>query len=97
MATFHPKVTAGALSGALVSMIVAECARRGLTIDGTEASSLTVIVSFLVGYFVPSDETEMTSGSVSVTRTLPDGGAVRVQSDTATSTDKPSDDTSVHS
>ena len=31
----HPKVTAGALAGALTVIITAEAARRGFTIDGT--------------------------------------------------------------
>jgi hypothetical protein len=37
-------------------MIVSECSRRGWTVDGNEASSLTVIIMFVAGYFMPSDD-----------------------------------------
>ena len=52
----HPKITGATLAGALVGMLVAEAERRGYTISGTEATDLTVIVSFLVGYFVPNGD-----------------------------------------
>jgi hypothetical protein len=44
------------LAGALTSMIISECSRRGVSIDGTEAASLTVILTFLAGYYMPSDD-----------------------------------------
>jgi hypothetical protein len=54
--TLHPKVTAGALAGALTVIITAEAARRGYTIDGTEGASITVVLSLIAGYFVPADD-----------------------------------------
>ena len=55
MATFqpHPKVTAGVLVGAVVGMLITELGRWGIKIDGTEASNITVILSFIAGYFMP--------------------------------------------
>ncbi len=50
----HPKVTAGALAGALTVIITAEAARRGFTIDGTEGASITVILSVIAGFFMPN-------------------------------------------
>lgn len=52
---FHPKVTAGTFAGALTVIITAEAARRGFVIDGTEGASITVVLSLLAGYFMPSD------------------------------------------
>jgi hypothetical protein len=51
----HPKVTAGVVAGAVVSLIVAEATRRGWTIAPDEASALTVLLTFAAGYFVPSN------------------------------------------
>lgn len=56
MTAFHPKMTAAVLAGALTVVLVAECKRRGIDIDGTEGSSITLIFSFLAGFFMPSDD-----------------------------------------
>ncbi len=53
----HPKVTAGALAGALTVIATAEAARRGYSIDGTEGASITVVLSVIAGFFMPSDDT----------------------------------------
>ena len=53
--TFHPKVTSGALAGALATIITFEANRRGIPIDGGEGAALTVLLSFVAGYFTPSD------------------------------------------
>jgi hypothetical protein len=52
----HPKVSAGVVAGAIVSLIVSEANRRGLAVAPEEASSLTVLISFLTSYFVSGDE-----------------------------------------
>jgi hypothetical protein len=41
--------------GALVGIIVTEAGRHGLTIDGGEASNLTMVLMFLAGLFAPGD------------------------------------------
>lgn len=51
----HPKVTAGVVAGAVVSLLIAEANRRGYTIASDEASALTVLLTFAAGYFVPSN------------------------------------------
>ncbi len=51
----HPKMSAATLAGALTVIITAEAARRGLTIDGTEGSSITVVLMLLAGFFMPGD------------------------------------------
>ncbi len=51
----HPKMSAATLAGALTVIITAEAARRGFTIDGTEGSSITVVLMLLAGFFMPSD------------------------------------------
>ena len=57
-ATFHPKTTAAAFAGALTVILVAEAQRRGYMIDATEAASITVILTSLAAYFMPSDPTD---------------------------------------
>jgi hypothetical protein len=57
---FHPKTTAGALAGALTVVLIAEAGRRGVTIDGTEGASITMIFAFIAGYFMPSDDSDGT-------------------------------------
>jgi hypothetical protein len=52
----HPKVTGSALAGALVGIIITEAQRRGITIDASEGADLVVIVSLIVGYFVPNGD-----------------------------------------
>jgi hypothetical protein len=51
----HPKVTAGVVAGAVVSLLIAEANRRGYTIAPDEASALTVLLTFGAGYMVPSN------------------------------------------
>jgi hypothetical protein len=63
---FHPKVTAGAFAGAVVGMIIAEANRRGIVIDGTEAANITVLVSFVAGFFMPNGSASGSNGTVQV-------------------------------
>lgn len=53
---FHPKMTAGAFAGAATVILVAECKRRGYDIDAVEGSSITVLLSGLAGWAMPSDD-----------------------------------------
>ena len=53
---FHPKITASTFAGALTVIITAEAARRGFSIDGTEGASITVVLSLIAGYFMPSGD-----------------------------------------
>jgi|SRR5216684_2318908 len=62
----HPKVTAGVVAGALVSLIIAEAKRRGVPIEADEASGITVLLTFLAGFFVPGNGSDAGAGSVSV-------------------------------
>lgn len=52
----HPKVTGSTLAGAFVGLLVAEAERRGWNIDANEAADLVVVVSFIVGYFIPNGD-----------------------------------------
>ncbi len=52
---FHPKFTAGALGSALSLIVITELNRRGITIDGNEGSAITMLMSGLFAYFVPSE------------------------------------------
>lgn len=51
----HPKVTAAALSGAVVALLASEAKRRGIILEPEEASALTVLFSAVAGWFMPSD------------------------------------------
>lgn len=52
----HPKIGATVVAGAITGLIVAECNRRGITIAADEAADLTVLVSAVAGYFMPSGD-----------------------------------------
>ena len=54
----HSKVTAGALAGALIGILVSEADRRGYRLTGEEAADLTVLVSFIAGFFCPSSDAD---------------------------------------
>ena len=54
--SLHPKVSAAAVAGAVTVIIIAECQRRGISIDATEGASITLILTVLAGYFLPSDD-----------------------------------------
>lgn len=51
----HSKVTAGTFAGSLTIIIVAEAARRGIVIDGTEGASIAVILAAIAGWFMPDE------------------------------------------
>lgn len=53
---FHPKVTAGVLAGALTGIIISELGRRGIQIAADEGSYITVVMTFVAGWFMPSDD-----------------------------------------
>lgn len=72
MATgLHPKVSAAVVAGALTSMIVSELNRRGVTIAADEASALTVLLSFVAGWFVPNGDNGANGAAPPVPPTLP--------------------------
>lgn len=52
----HPKVTASVVSGAIVGLIIAEAKRRGVPIEPDEAADLTVLISAVAAWWVPSGE-----------------------------------------
>jgi hypothetical protein len=53
----HPKVAGTVVAGALTGLLVAELNRRGVTISPDEAADVTVLISFLAGYFIPENGT----------------------------------------
>ena len=72
MQMYHPKTTASALGGALSLILIAELARHGLSIDATEGSALTLIVSYVCGYFAPdSDTTQSEIVAESIAKRIP--------------------------
>ncbi len=52
----HPKVSAGVVAGALTGLILSELNRRGIPIQPDEAADMTVLISALAGYFMPSGD-----------------------------------------
>jgi ABC-type thiamine transport system ATPase subunit len=52
---FHPKITASVLAGALTSLLVSEAARHGWAVSGDEGAAITTLLSFIAGYFTPSN------------------------------------------
>lgn len=52
---FHPKVTAGALAGYVVAIVLAEAERRGISISSVESAGITGVMMFLAGFVAPSD------------------------------------------
>lgn len=64
MAAVHPKITASALAGAFVGLLITELQRRNITIDPGESANLTLIVMALVGYFVPGNDADNGGGNV---------------------------------
>lgn len=62
-ANIHPRITASALAGALTSIVIAEAGRHGVQIAGDEGSAITVVLSFLAGYFMPSDDAPQPKGT----------------------------------
>jgi hypothetical protein len=52
----HPKMSASVVAGAITSLVVAETNRRGFALAPDEASALTVLLSFIAGYFMPTDD-----------------------------------------
>ncbi len=51
---FHTKVTASALAGAVTLILVTELNRRGITIDGNEGASITLLMMAFFGWLAPS-------------------------------------------
>jgi hypothetical protein len=54
----QPRVSAGAVAGALAGVIITELARRGVVIDANESSDLTLLIMAGVAYFWPASEDE---------------------------------------
>lgn len=53
---FHPKITAGALAGALTTLIISRVNRYAPgALDAADGASITVILTFITSYFVPSN------------------------------------------
>jgi hypothetical protein len=50
----HPKISTSVLAGALTGILIAELGRWGVPIDATEGAHLTLVLSFIAGYFTPS-------------------------------------------
>jgi len=53
-ATFHPKFTASAIGGALALIVITELNRRGITIDGNEGASITLLIGALSAWLAPN-------------------------------------------
>jgi muramidase (phage lysozyme) len=51
---FHTKVTASALAGAVTLIIITECARQGIVINGSEGASITLVIMAAIGWLAPS-------------------------------------------
>lgn len=56
MAQIHPKVSASVVAGALTGLILSELNRRGITIAPDEAADITVLLSALAAYWMPSGD-----------------------------------------
>ncbi len=52
----HQKVTASLVAGAITGLLVAEAKRRGFPIEPDEAADVTVLLSFIAGYFMPNGD-----------------------------------------
>jgi hypothetical protein len=52
----HPKVTATVVAGALTGLIISELNRRAISIAPDEAADITVLLSAVAGWFMPSDD-----------------------------------------
>ena len=63
------KVAAGGLGGAVVMLICGLLDGFGIKIDGAAASAATIIVTFLISYYVPNADTSVPVGGVEVTTT----------------------------
>jgi hypothetical protein len=48
-----PKVGISLVAGAVSTIIVAECTRRGVTIPADEGAAITTLLMFLAGYLTP--------------------------------------------
>ncbi len=59
--SIHPKVSATVVAGALTGLVLSELARRGVQVMPVEASDITVLISALAGYFMPSGESPSVS------------------------------------
>lgn len=74
MPTLHPKVSAGVVAGAITSLVVAELGRRGIQITGDEGASITVLLSFAAGYFMPPGDNGNGNGNAAAPPPILPGG-----------------------
>lgn len=63
------KVAAGGLGGALVMLICGILGGFNIHVDGASASAATVLVTFLISYFIPDADASIPVGGVEVTTT----------------------------
>lgn len=54
MQDIHPKVSIPAFGGAVVGIAIYELKRRGIEVDAVEGSFITLVVTTLLGFLIPS-------------------------------------------
>ncbi len=64
------KVTAGALAGAVTTILIAVLGRSGISLSNEVAVAITTVVTFVASYFIPPAERDQ------VVATQPDGRQV---------------------
>ena len=52
----HPKVSSSVVAGAIVSIVMGELSRRGITLSPDEAAGFTALIALVAGFFTPSND-----------------------------------------